>query len=56
MNDKYFLLMGNTFLNFLDTENRKSIPYEFLENNAYEIKLSLKGLDYLPVLNKIIGG
>lgn len=56
MNDKYFLLMGNTFLNFLDTEERKSIPYEFLENNAYEIKLSLKGLDYLPVLNKIIGG
>lgn len=56
MNDKYFLLMGNTFLSFLDKEKRKSIPYEYLINNAYEIKLSLKGLDYLPILNQIIGG
>lgn len=56
MNEKYFLLMGNTFLNFIDSETRKSIPYEFLKNNAYEIKLGLKGLDYLTVLNQIIGG
>lgn len=56
MNNKYFLLMGNTFLDFLNKENRKSIPYDYLVNNAYEIKLSLKGLDYLPILNQIIGG
>ena len=56
MNNKYFLLMGNTFLEFLDKEKRKSIPYEYLLNNAYEIKLGLKGLDYLSTLNKIIGG
>ena len=56
INDKYFLLMGSTFLNFLDNESRKSIPYEYLLNNAYEIKLGLKGLDYLKVLDKIIGG
>lgn len=56
MNNKYFLLMGNTFLEFIDNEKRKSIPYEYLLNNAYEIKLGLKGLDYLSTLNKIIGG
>lgn len=56
MNEKYFLLMGNVFLDFIDNEKRKSIPYEFLKDNAYEIKLNLKGLDYLPVLNQVIGG
>ncbi len=56
MNEKYFLLMGNVFLDFIDNEERKSIPYEFLKDNAYEIKLNLKGLDYLPVLNQVIGG
>ena len=56
MNEKYFLLMGDTFLAFIDKEKRKSIPYEYLLENAYEIKLSLKGLDYLSTLNKIIGG
>lgn len=56
MNEKYFLLMGNTFLNFLDQETRKSIPYDYLTKNAYEIKLGLKGLDYLNTLNQIIGG
>ena len=56
MNDKYFLLMGNTFLNFLKAETRKSIPYDYLKNNAYEIKLGLKGLDYLTTLKQIIGG
>ena len=56
MNDKYFLLMGTTFLDFIAKEKRKSIPYEYLEKYAYEIKFSLKGLDYLTVLNQIIGG
>ncbi len=56
MNDKYFLLMGDTFLNFLNNSNRKSIPYEFLLQNAYEVKLGLKGLDYLSILDNLIGG
>ena len=56
MNNKYFLLMGNTFLDFIKNNTRKSIPYEFLEKNAYEMHLSLKGLDYLEIINKLIGG
>jgi recombination protein U len=56
MNEKYYLLMGSTFLQFIDNETRKSIPYEFIKDNAYEIKLSLKGIDYLPIIDKIIGG
>ena len=56
MNNKYFLLMGSTFLDFIKNNSRKSIPYEFLENNAYEINLSLNGLDYLKIIDKFIGG
>ena len=56
MNNKYFLLPGKNFLNFLNKEKRKSIPYEYILNNSYEIKLSLKGLDYLPIIDQLIGG
>lgn len=56
MNDKYFLLMGNVLLNFIKNNKRKSIPYKYLEENAYSIKLSLKGLDYLSIIDKLIGG
>ena len=56
MNNKYYLLMGDTFLNFIDTNERKSIPYEYLVENGFEINLSLKGLDYLSIIDRIIGG
>ena len=54
MNNKYFLLMGTTFLAFLNNNERKSIPYKYLEENAYEIKLSLKGLDYLKIIDQFM--
>lgn len=56
INDKYFLLMGSTLLDFIKKKERKSIPYSFLEENAYPVSLSLKGLDYLKVIDKLIGG
>lgn len=54
MNEKYFLLPGKTFIDFLDHEKRQSVPYSFIESNAYEIKLSLRGLDYLKVVDELI--
>ena len=56
MNEKYFLLPGEVFLNFIDNETRKSIPYEYLCENAFQIKITLKGLDYLNVVDELIGG
>lgn len=56
INEKYFLLPGKIFINFIDTEKRKSIPYEYITNNAFEIKINLKGLDYINIIDKIIGG
>ena len=52
--DKYYLLMSNTLLNFIDTESRKSIPYSFIKEHAYEINITLKGLDYLPIIDMIL--
>ena len=54
INSKYFLLMGTTFLDFLKNNERKSIPYKYLEEHAYEMKLSLKGLDYLKIIDKFM--
>lgn len=56
INGKYFLLPGSKFIEFLNNESRKSIPYEYILDNALEITLSLKGLDYIKALDKIIGG
>lgn len=56
INEKYFLLPGNSFLEYIDNNKKKSIPYEYLVNNAYEIKLSLKGLDYINIVNLLVGG
>ena len=56
MNNNYFLLPGIVFINFLDNNSRKSIPYDYLINNAFPLKVTLKGLDYLPILDILIGG
>ena len=55
MNDKFFLLPGSIFIDFVDNEKRKSISYEYLKNNAYEITYGLNGLDYIKVIDKMIG-
>lgn len=56
MNNLYYLLPGKRFLEFIEQEKRKSIPYDFIKENGYEIKLTLNGLDYIKVVDKLIGG
>ena len=51
MNDKYFILKGKDFIDFINKETRKSIPYEYLEKYGIEINMTLKGLDYLSKIN-----
>ena len=54
MNNLYYLLDGNIILNFIDNNNRKSIPYEFIKENAYLIKEGIPpALDYIKVINEI---
>jgi len=56
MNNRYFLLMGSIFLEFLKNNTRKSIPFEYLCENAYELTYNYaKGLEYLKIINLILG-
>lgn len=52
-----YLLPAKQFLNFINTEKRKSIPREFFQTNAYLIKDNYNPrLDYLKIVDDIIGG
>lgn len=54
MNDKYYILMGKEFIEFIDANTRKSIPYEYIKSHGIEITMKLKGLDYLSKIGDII--
>ncbi len=49
INDEFYLLRGETLIDFIKNSNRKSIEYEFIKSNGYLIKESytprLKYLD-----------
>lgn len=55
--NKNFILMGKDFINFIDDNERKSIPLDYFEEKGYLIELSyIPRLDYLKVIDKIEGG
>ena len=54
MNTFYYLLKGEDFLDFIQNNKRKSLPYSYIQNNAYLIKENYQpALDYLNVIDKI---
>ena len=55
MNNKYILLPGKSIIEFLNKNTRKSIPYNYILENGYELEYNyLKGLDYLKIIDKLI--
>jgi len=55
--DKSFVLMGKDFIDYIDNNDRKSIPIEYFNSNGYLIDLSYTPrLNYLKVIDEIIGG
>ncbi len=55
--DKTFVLMGEDFLNYIDNNDRKSIPLNIFEEKGYKLDISYRiRLDYLKVIDKILGG
>lgn len=55
MNDRFFVLDGNVLIKFVNNNDRKSIPFDFIKNNGLEIKLKFNPtLDYIPVLDSLI--
>lgn len=55
MNDRFFILDGNVLMNFVNNNDRKSIPFEFVQKEGLEIKLKFSPtLDYITVLDTLI--
>ena len=54
MNELYYILPGKKFIEFIDNEKRKSIPYEYIKDNGILISVTLNGLDYLTKLGELL--
>ena len=55
--DKNFILMGKDFIDFLNNNDRKSIPLNYFEEKGSIVDISyMPRLDYLKVIDKILGG
>lgn len=53
-NNEYYLFKGETLIDFIRNNERKSIPLNYIEQNSKKIKLSLNPtLDYLKVVDEI---
>ena len=56
INSLIYLLNGIDFINFIDNNDRKSIPYNYIKEFGYELEYNyLKGLNYIKYVD-IIGG
>ena len=56
INGLIYLLNGPDFINFIDNNERKSIPYKFIKEYGYELEYNyLKGLNYIKYVD-VIGG
>lgn len=55
INSECYLLPGEALLSFLKKAERKSIPYEYIKNEGYQINYNyLKGIDYITAVDKLI--
>ena len=55
--NKTYLLFGKDFIDFVNDNNRKSIPLNYFEEKAYLLKDKyIPRIDYLEIINNIYGG
>lgn len=55
--DKTFVLMGKDLIEFIDKNERKSIPLEYFTSFGFLIPYNYRPrLDYLKVIDEILGG
>ena len=54
INNEVYLLKGEDILSFIEENERKSIPYDYIKDKGYIIEYSYNPiLDYLKVIDKI---
>lgn len=52
--NEYYLLKGEDLLEFISTNSRKSIPYNYFQEKCYKIEERLRPtLDYLSVVDEV---
>lgn len=52
MNNEFFLFKGETLIEFINSDERKSIPYEFIKTKGYKIEEKYTPrLDYLKIVD-----
>ena len=55
INNKCYALSGIKLLNYIKSSEKKSIPYEYIKENGYEIEVNyLKGIDYIKCVDLLI--
>jgi len=55
--DKTYLLETNILEEFINTNDRKSIPYDYIKEYGYELKIKYNPrIDYLEVIDKLYFG
>ncbi len=55
INSEAYLLPGSKVIEFIANNKRKSIPYEYIQENGYMLKINyLKGIDYLKAVDLLI--
>ena len=55
INEEFYLLSGEKLLQFIKDNNRKSIPYNYIKENAIKIELSINpNLDYIKAVDILI--
>lgn len=53
MNNKFYLLKGDSLIDFIDNNDRKSIPYEYIEEKGYIIKEGyMPRIDYIKAIDE----
>ncbi len=55
MNDNYYLLKGIDLINFIDNNERKSIPFDYIKDKGYILEYNYnKGLNYIDIVGGFI--
>ncbi len=54
MNNLIFLLKGEDLISFINNNDRKSIPFDYIKEVAFEIPIQYNpSIDYLKILDKV---
>ena len=55
INGECYLLPGEDLIDFINTQTRKSIPYDYIKSNGYKLEMNyLRGVDYIDAVKQII--